>query len=87
MNQHIFKDLFIAPYEHGRWLKDQQTLIDRMKQEEKSDYMDDQIRRMESFQKGNQCSIVMIEILQDRLKKYCEQELKENAWQDEIYVL
>jgi hypothetical protein len=70
MNQRIFNGLFTSPYEHGRWLKDQQTLIDRMKKEEASDYVNEQIGKLESFQENSQCSIVWVEILQDRMKKY-----------------
>jgi hypothetical protein len=70
MSQHIFNGLFTSPYEHGRWLKDQQTLIDRMKKEETTEYIDEQIGKLESFQENSQCSIVWVEILQDRMKKY-----------------
>jgi hypothetical protein len=68
MTQELLKNIFIEPFNREQWLKDQQTLIDRLGQEQ-GEFYKEQKKIMERFQKNNQCSIVMIEIMRDRLGK------------------
>jgi hypothetical protein len=69
MTQELLKNIFIEPFNREQWLKDQQTLIDRLGQEQ-SEFYKEQKKVMERFQKANQCSIVMIEIIRERLAAY-----------------
>jgi len=68
MDQKLLDGLFKSPYDHKRWLADQQTLIDRMKKK-RSKFMKEQRAILEDFQKGNQCSSIMIDIMKERLEK------------------
>ena len=70
----LFDGLFVLPYEHSRWLADQQKLIDRMKSLE-GETIERKTKALEEMQKHNQCSIIMIEQLQDIFKDFKKESL------------
>lgn len=55
--------LFAEPYEHARWLADQQTLIDRLK----GSGLD--TTNLKAMQKAGQCSILIPEIMRYHIEK------------------
>lgn len=65
----IFKELFPVPYEHEKWLKDQAILIERMRATN-IEFFTEQADKLQVFQDAGQASIVMVDILVDRVKKY-----------------
>lgn len=65
----ILENLFVEPFERDRWLKDQQTLIDRLS-EQSIDYFSEQAEILRDFQENNQCSIIMTEVIKDRINNF-----------------
>ena len=70
----IFAGLFPLPYEHSKWLKDQAVLIERLSKQE-DEFYEEQVKIMKSFQKDNQCSVVMLDILAERVEKKINESL------------
>ena len=67
MGQKLLEGLFNNPYNHQQWLKDQQTLIDRLKKK-RAKFYKEQREILENFQQGNQCSSIMIDIMRERFE-------------------
>jgi hypothetical protein len=65
----IFEGLFPIPYQHGKWLADQNILIERLKSA-KDSYLTEQADKLKACQDGNQASRVMLDIMAERVKKH-----------------
>ena len=65
----LFLGLFEGDYNHQRWLQDQGTLIKRLKAT-KDEYYKEQAKILETHQKANQASILMMEIMADRVERH-----------------
>jgi hypothetical protein len=65
----IFTELFPLPYDHGKWLNDQYILIERLRSAG-DPYLTKQANKLQTHQEANQASIVMLDIVVDRVKKH-----------------
>lgn len=69
--QSIISNLFKEPFNRDRWLNDQETLIKRLKKQD-DEYLKEQAEILEKFQKAKQMSVVMVDIMRDRLARHQE---------------
>jgi len=70
----LFAELFPLPYEHSKWLKDQAVLIERLSKQE-GEFYEEQTKIMRGFQKDNQCSVLMLDILAERVERKINESL------------
>jgi hypothetical protein len=65
----LFVGIFPIPYQHEKWLSDQNILIERLKSAG-DPYLTEQADKLQACQEANQASIVMLDIMVDRIKKH-----------------
>lgn len=69
MIEDLFDGLFISPYERERWLKDQEIFIKRLRELKDKSELYHSIKNLQDMQRAKQCSVLIPEIMQEKLEK------------------